>query len=56
MATKKWLALWPCREAHRGVGWGGTEDIFGKGFATGTLIPLPYTRQCSAAFCDPILD
>lgn len=31
-------------------------DIFGYGCAAGTLIPLPYTRPCSAAFCDPMLD
>ena len=36
---------------------GGVLWIFlGRHGAAGTLIPLPYTRPCSAPFCDPILD
>ena len=37
-------------------GAGDTLDIFGQGCDAGLLIPLQYTRTCSAAFCDPILD
>ena len=37
-------------------GEGGTLDIFGWARAAGTLVPLTYTRPCSAAVSDPILD
>ena len=40
---------------HFGGG-GGYSGYFCVGVCPGTLIPLPYTWPCPAAFCNPILN